>query len=99
MLQRIFAALIIATSIFVNTNHANAQEADNLNIFKMVRFLQYVSSDYVDPVDSDELVEDAIIKVLRNLDPHSVYISEEDVRAMNEPLEGNFEGIGVEFNI
>ena len=48
---------------------------------------------------SDKLADDAIIEILRNLDPHSVYITKEDVRAMNEPLEGNFEGIGVEFNI
>jgi carboxyl-terminal processing protease len=47
----------------------------------------------------DKMVEDAIVEVLNKLDPHSVYISKEDVRAMNEPLEGNFEGIGVEFNI
>ncbi|MFP4557095.1 MAG: S41 family peptidase [Bacteroidales bacterium] len=99
MLKRISIAIIIALGLFVNVNFTNAQETDNLNIFKIVRFLQYVSSDYVDSVSTDELVEDAIIEVLRNLDPHSVYISKEDVKAMNEPLEGNFEGIGVEFNI
>jgi carboxyl-terminal processing protease len=53
----------------------------------------------VDSINVDDLIDEAIIGVLKNLDPHSVYISKEDVKAMNEPLEGNFEGIGIEFNI
>ena len=44
------------------------------------------------------LTEKAIIEVLKNLDPHSTYISAKDVKEMNEPLNGNFEGIGVQFN-
>ncbi len=61
--------------------------------------MQFVSADYVDTLDIDKMAEEVIVKTLQNLDPHSVYISKEDVRAMNEPLEGKFEGIGVEFNI
>jgi carboxyl-terminal processing protease len=53
----------------------------------------------VDTVDSEKLTEDAIKAVLKGLDPHSVYISEKDLKKMNEPLEGNFEGIGIQFNI
>jgi carboxyl-terminal processing protease len=45
------------------------------------------------------LTEKAIIEVLKNLDPHSTYISAKDVKEMNEPLNGNFEGIGVQFNL
>lgn len=45
------------------------------------------------------MVDGAIVDMLSKLDPHSIYISKEDMQAMNEPLEGNFEGIGVEFNI
>ena len=45
------------------------------------------------------LTEKAIIEMLKNLDPHSTYISAKDVKDMNEPLNGNFEGIGVQFNL
>lgn len=54
---------------------------------------------YVDPVNEDKLVEEAIVKMLEQLDPHSVYSNAEEVKKMNEPLVGNFEGIGVQFNM
>ncbi|HOP03364.1 MAG TPA: S41 family peptidase [Tenuifilaceae bacterium] len=92
-------ASFILLFVVVTATVANAQLNSNLSIYKIVRFLQYVSADYVDTVNVDNLVDEAIIDLLGNLDPHSVYISKEDVKAMNEPLEGNFEGIGIEFNI
>lgn len=61
--------------------------------------LNIVSAAYVDTVDADKLVEDAIIGMLDKLDPHSVYISKEEVKEMNEPLIGNFEGVGIQFQI
>lgn len=61
--------------------------------------LNIVSAAYVDTVDADKLVEDAIIGMLDKLDPHSVYISKEEVKEMNEPLLGNFEGVGIQFQI
>lgn len=69
------------------------------DIFKFSRALGYISSYYVDSVDSKKLVEDAIITVLKDLDPHSVYIPADEVKEMNDPLEGNFEGIGIQFNV
>ena len=54
---------------------------------------------YVDPVDENKLVEEAIIGMLKDLDPHSTYSDPEEVKKMNEPLVGNFEGIGVQFNM
>ena len=54
---------------------------------------------YVDKVDENKLVEEAIIKMLAQLDPHSVYSDAEEVKKMNEPLQGNFEGIGVQFQM
>jgi carboxyl-terminal processing protease len=53
----------------------------------------------VDSVNKSELVEIAIIKMLQSLDPHSTYLNKEEVKEMNEPLQGNFEGIGISFNI
>ncbi|MFO7657669.1 MAG: S41 family peptidase [Bacteroidales bacterium] len=66
---------------------------------KFGQVLDWINSYYVDTVNEAELVEDAIIHLLRNLDPHSSYLSKEEVKEMNEPLQGSFEGIGVSFNI
>lgn len=69
------------------------------DIFKFSRAMGYISNFYVDTVNSQQLVESAIINVLKELDPHSVYIPEKEVKEMNQPLEGNFEGIGIQFNL
>lgn len=58
-----------------------------------------ISNLYVDKVDENKLVEEAIIKMLAQLDPHSTYSDAEEVKKMNEPLKGNFEGIGVQFQM
>ena len=61
--------------------------------------LQYIKKYYVDTVNESRLVEKAIVETLKELDPHSMYISKKDVEKANEPLVGNFEGIGVQFEI
>jgi carboxyl-terminal processing protease len=66
---------------------------------KITALLYHLENNYVDSVDLDGLVDDAIREVLGELDPHSVYIPAEDVARANEGLEGNFEGIGIQFNI
>ena len=58
-----------------------------------------ISNLYVDSVDEHKLVEDAIKGMLEKLDPHSTYSTAEEVKRMNEALNGNFEGIGVQFNM
>ena len=58
-----------------------------------------ISNLYVDSVDESKLVEDAIRGMLEKLDPHSSYLTAKEVREANEPLQGNFEGIGVQFNM
>ena len=72
-----------------------AQEAAN----KFGTLLTMLDRLYVDSVDTDELVEIAIVKMLEELDPHSIYFSEEDLKEANEPLDGSFEGVGIQFNI
>lgn len=61
--------------------------------------LDYVQAKYVDTVNINNLEDGAIEKVLENLDPHSTFIPAEDLRDVNQELEGNFEGIGIEFFI
>ena len=58
-----------------------------------------ISNLYVDNVDEGKLVEDAIRGMLEKLDPHSSYSTPKEVKALNEPLSGSFEGIGVQFNM
>lgn len=68
--------------------------------FRKLQIAEYaITNMYVDKVNENKLVEEAIIKMLAQLDPHSVYSDAEEVKKMNEPLVGNFEGIGVQFNM
>lgn len=66
---------------------------------KLSRILDIIESDYVDTVDRDALIEAAVPVMLRKLDPHSVYIPARDLAQANEPLQGNFDGIGVTFQM
>jgi len=66
---------------------------------KLSRILDIVESDYVDTVSRNALIEEAIPVMLRRLDPHSVYIPANELAQANEPLQGNFDGIGVSFNM
>lgn len=73
---------------------------DKLNaIRKMDALLTVINFAYVDEVKDEKIIEDAIVGMLKELDPHSVYIPKEELQKMNEPLEGNFEGVGIRFNI
>ena len=66
---------------------------------KMGQLLDLINLYYVDTVNFDKLTEAGIVEILKELDPHSVYISPEEVAAANEPLQGGFDGIGVSFQI
>lgn len=84
--------------LFSGQKEASAQDSQ-ANTLKFGRLLRLVESYYVDTTNINKLTEKAIVALLQELDPHSVYISREEVEKMNEPLKGNFEGIGVSFNI
>lgn len=96
---RVIVTLFLAASNVFNPSGLIAQEAVQKNQMKFGRLLRLVDGYYVNPADVDELTEKAIVHLLSELDPHSVYISKEEVDKMNEPLQGNFEGIGISFNI
>lgn len=66
---------------------------------KLERTLRLINDLYVDDVDTDKITESAIRSMLEELDPHSSYLNKEEVRQMNEPLQGNFDGIGISFNM
>ncbi len=81
----------------------SAQFRINLGKNSPMSKLQYaemaINNLYVDSVNEDKLVEDAIRGMLKELDPHSSYSTPQEVKALNEPLQGNFDGIGVQFNM
>ncbi|MBN1117509.1 MAG: S41 family peptidase [Bacteroidales bacterium] len=87
----IFLQLFLIVSLYSQTSYKQG--------FKFARFIDYLDSYYVDSIDADKLVEEAIERVLQDLDPHSTYIPADELKRMREPLQGNFEGIGISFNI
>ena len=66
---------------------------------KFNTLLYYMDQLYVEDTDMESLVETAIVNMLEEMDPHSVYIPAEELQAADEPLNGNFEGVGIQFNI
>ena len=66
---------------------------------KLSGVLDFIEMEYVDTVFREQLIEKTIPSLLRNLDPHSMYIPAEELKRVTEPLEGNFEGIGIQFNM
>ena len=66
---------------------------------KLNDVINYINQEYVDTVNQKKLVETTIGEMLHKLDPHSAYIPADELQSSNEPLEGNFDGIGVEFHL
>jgi carboxyl-terminal processing protease len=99
MKNNIFNRTFVAVILFSITIAASSQKLLDEPTFKFGRALSLIDAMYVDSANLDMLTEKAIVEVLKNLDPHSTYISAKDVKEMNEPLNGNFEGVGVQFNI
>ncbi len=95
LLFQVFSLMVMCLC----TGHMTAQENVQEQGEKFNTLLYYMNRMYVDSVDLDGLVETAIRGMLEELDPHSVYIPSEDLQQADEPLNGNFEGIGVRFNI
>lgn len=99
----LYIAIAICVGVFIGANMAGTPKSSSSNFMqsltKFRQVLTYIENDYVDEVDSDQLVENAIKSVLKDLDPHTSYIPPKDLALIQSRLEGNYEGIGVEFNI
>jgi carboxyl-terminal processing protease len=89
------AGVLIGASL---TNKTGSGDISN-DVQKFREVLSLVKNEYVDEAKTEVLVEDAIEHMLGKLDPHSSYLSAKDQVAANEDLRGNFEGIGIEYNI
>ena len=94
MMKKIY---IFLACLWAITSQAQNFGSPAMRKLQMAEFA--IANLYVDKVDENKLVEEAIIKMLAQLDPHSTYSNAEEVKKMNEPLQGNFEGIGVQFQM
>lgn len=96
MKQRFILFLLLIAAV-----SAQAQQQPPLNeeARKLSLALYAISSFYVDSVNNGKLAEDAIVGMLEKLDPHSNYMDKEETKEMTEPLQGNFDGIGIQFNL
>ena len=103
MLKALKMPVVALFFLFLTTTAIHAQQPQSghsqINAQKLATTLYLIDNFYVDSADSDKVVEDAIVAALKELDPHSAYISREDVERANEPLVGSFEGIGVTFQL
>jgi len=106
-LKPLFVAFALVSGILIGvkfkSNADNSIENRRLLFFapsgKLNQALEFIKSSYVDSISPRALEDDAIRGMLKSLDPHSQYIPASDFLAVNEPLEGNFSGIGIHFNM
>jgi len=97
-------ALCVVLGVFIGTFYANHFSGNRLSIInsssnKLNNLLHIIDDQYVDTVNTEELVEKAVPQILAELDPHSVYIPAKDVQMANDDLRGSFSGVGIEFTI
>lgn len=99
MKKILFFVLCVAVLLQQTNAQFKINMGDDSPIRKLTIAEMAVNNLYVDSVNEAKLVEDAIRGMLKELDPHSSYSTPKEVQALNEPLQGNFEGIGVQFNM
>jgi len=91
--------IILSFLFFALTPILFAQGFSSLQQRKLTNALTAISNLYVDSINDKKLVESALEGILKELDPHSLYIPKEEVERVNEPLEGSFEGVGIQFQM
>lgn len=97
----LICGISIGIGILIGTVISPASDSDGTmsSYDKIKAVLGYVETHYVDTVNTEELVDLSLVDILSHLDPHSGYYTAQEVIEMNEPLQGNFSGVGVEYNI
>lgn len=91
--------LLLSLLLFVLPQFVFAQRYANKETEKLDYLLYFLNNNYVDTLKTDEIVEEGIRSMLKKLDPHSIYLTKEELKEMDEPLVGNFDGVGIQFNI
>ncbi len=96
---RFFQSAAIGISLLFITVFSSHAQVSQEQFEKLQRAVQFIEFAYIEELDGDKIIEDAIRGILSELDPHSVYLSADERRRAEEPLEGSFEGIGIQFNL
>ena len=91
--------VIVQTSLNAQNQPSGRKGNSSATLQKLSTIYYLIDNFYVDTANMEQLTEEAIVAILKELDPHSAYISKKDVEKANEPLVGSFEGIGVTFQI
>ena len=99
MYNKLFKALAVMALFLLASNTFAQSKSSKEQLDKYSRVFQMLNYYYLDTVDNKMITEAAIRGMLKELDPHSAYLDAEESRASNEPLIGNFEGIGVQFQM
>lgn len=100
----VFLALAVIAGIFLGAKLQNRTKLNDRTMQvqsanKVGLIMNLIEGNYVDSVDSKKLIEAAIPEILKQLDPHTVYIPARDMQEVSEEMSGNFSGIGVQFSI
>ena len=96
----VWVGLSIALGIFIGSKYSQFGTTGKVNgTGKIDAIFNYIDKSYVDTVNMRQLVEEALPKIVQELDPHSVYIPAQEMKRVNEDLEGHFSGIGVSFYV
>jgi carboxyl-terminal processing protease len=106
---KVYTPLIIGISLglgyfmgtFTNSGvDSSPKSSENSGHFNMLsELINYIDAEYVDEVSKNDLIDKTVVHLLQELDPHSYYITPDEFAQMNEPLEGNFDGVGIQFNV
>lgn len=97
-----FVILVLAVCLLPLATQAQGKDKGEFKLTpdrKLLMAEQVIERFYVDSVDAGNMVQDAIVAMLKTLDPHSSYSDPEETKELTTPLEGNFSGIGVQFNM
>lgn len=107
IIQPLLIAAVLAIGVMIgfrmNGNHQKNALIDVLDVEgkyyptgRVEELLRFIESKYVDSIDTDTLIDDAVFALVQNLDPHSAYLTPEEVEEVNNQMEGQFYGIGIE---
>lgn len=93
-MKKIISLILVFLPLFVFAQGITPQQKRKLD-----NAIMAISTFYVDSIDDKKVVENSIVSILKELDPHSAYIPVEEVQRVQEPLKGSFEGVGIQFQM
>jgi carboxyl-terminal processing protease len=95
----VIITIILVLALFAQNRNRNPYNLTKDKLHTLSEILYYLNHDYFEPVDIDRLMEGAFDGIMRELDPHSIYIPEDQLANIDEQFQGKFQGIGIEFDI